>query len=142
MERTASPATGGSTAAGRHHAGPMWLIGASLAVIAVCMVLRLEERGNPVFAQPMGQAGALGIFAFTGQLSPSTHGLFMVDVDTMTVWCYEILGDSKELRLVAGRTWRYDRYLENFNCAGFAPEVIENMVQEARDAKLRHRGKP
>ncbi len=120
----------------------MWLIGASLAVIAACMVLNGEDRGSPAFAQPMNQAGAMGIFAFTGQLSGSSYGLFMVDVDTMTVWCYEIAGESKELRLIAGRTWRYDRYLENFNCAGLPPEMIENMVQQARDAKLRHLGQP
>ncbi len=121
--------------------GPMWLIGVSLALIATCLILRLDGYSSPAHAQPAGQAGARGIFAFTGQLSKNSYGLFMVDVDTMTVWCYEYLSDSNSLRLVAGRSWMYDRYLQDLNTEP-STDQIERLVQEAREARMRNRGKP
>ena len=122
--------------------GALWLIGISLAVIATCMVMRGGQGVSPAFAQPVSQAGARGVFAFTGRLTENSFGLFMVDLDAMTVWCYEYLSGSKELRLVAARSWMYDRYLENYNCSGPSPDEVERIVQMAREAKLRSRGKP
>ncbi len=120
----------------------LWLIGISLAVIAVCMVLRFEAVGTEAFAQPVSHAGARGVFAFTGQLSKNSYGVFMVDVDAMTVWCYEYVSGKNELKLVAGRSWIFDRYLEDFNCAEPSPAAIEHYVEQAREAKLRNRGNP
>lgn len=115
-----------------------WVIAVSLAVIAFAMILRSgQPLLPPSLAQPMSRAGAGGIFAFSGQLSPNTHGVFMVDVDTMTIWCYEYLSGPRELRLVAGRSWMYDRYLENFNCQGPPPEAVQKLIDQERQNKLR-----
>ena len=127
------------TPAAQYRRAPIWLIAVSLMVIATVLVLRADQAVSPAFGQPVHQAGARGIFAFTGQLSANSYGLFMVDVDVMTVWCYEYLSSTKELRLVAARSWMFDRYLENFNCAGQSPAEIERLVQEAREQKLRDR---
>lgn len=121
--------------------GPLWVIAVSLAVIAVCLLLRLDGAPTPAFAQPMGQAGARGIFAFPGQFSKDHYGLFMVDVDTMTLWCYEYLPGTSKLRLVAGRSWMFDRYLEQFGTDP-PPDEIQRLVETARETKLRQRGKP
>ena len=122
--------------------GALWLIGISLSVVATCMVLESSRGSTPAFAQPVARAGARGIFSFTGRLTDNTFGLFMVDVDAMTVWCYEYLSGNKELRLVAARSWMYDRYLENYNCSSPSPEEVERIVQHAREAKLRNRSQP
>lgn len=129
------------TRSGAGARGALWLIGVSLAVIATCMVLRSDGTSTPAFAQPMQQAGARGIFAFTGELTKDSYGLFMVDVDEMTVWCYEYNSSSRQLCLVAARSWMYDRYLKNFNSCPPSPEEVENMVQMEREAKLRSMGK-
>ncbi len=121
--------------------GPLWLIAISLAVIASCLLMRLDGAPSPAFAQPAAQAGARGIFAFPGQLTKDHYGLFMVDVDTMNIWCYEYLVGTSKLRLVAGRSWMYDRYLENFGTDP-PPEDIQQMIETAREAKLRNRGRP
>jgi hypothetical protein len=92
-----------------------WLIAVSLAVIAVCLVMRTgASGGNPVYAQSVGSGGARGIFAFTGQLSKDSYGVFMVDVDAGTLWCYRFASGRNALRLVAARDWRFDRYLTEF----------------------------
>lgn len=115
----------------------LWVIAAALVVIATCMVLRLDDptRGQAM-AQPVSSAGARGVFAFTGPLSKNSNGVFMVDVDTMTIWVYEYLPQNGCLRLAAARTWQYDRYLPEFNVCDLEPDAVEKMVEEARRRKL------
>ena len=80
------------------------------------------------------------MFAFTGQLSKGTFGVFMVDVDAGTLWCYEYLPGKRELRLVAGRLWIYDRYLEAFNTGDPSVKEIEQLVELQRANKLQSMG--
>jgi hypothetical protein len=112
-----------------------WVIAVALVVIAVCLVLLLDQR-SVVRAQPLSSAGARGVFAFTGQLTKGTYGVFMVDVDTATLWCYEYLPSKRELRLVAGRAWTYDRYLKNFNGGQPTPEEVKELVEQQRALEL------
>lgn len=86
--------------------------------------------------QPVTSAGARGVFAFTGQLTKSTFGVYLVDVDAMTMWTYEYEPARSCLRLVSARTWRYDRYLENYNTCNLPPEVVEKMIEDQRAYRL------
>jgi hypothetical protein len=121
-----------------------WVIAVSLLVIATCLVLRLDARLAPAaYGQSTSAAGARGVFAFTGQMSKNTYGLFMVDVDTTTVWCYEFIGrDQGRLRFAAARSWCWDRYLENHNLDpdSPSPKEVERMVELEREAKLHAAG--
>lgn len=123
-----------------------WVIAVSLMVIATCLVLRLDARLAPVaYGQSTSAAGARGVFAFTGQMSKNTFGLFMVDVDTATVWCYEFIGrDQGRLRFAAARSWRWDRYLESHNLDpdSPSPKEVEQMVELERAAKMQASGGP
>lgn len=136
----------GSTSAGVNHAprtsanGALWLIGISLAVIAACMLGRVGQNGpgwnadglaNTAFAQSVGTSGARGVFAFSGPMTKGTNGVFMVDVDRGTIWCYELLSGDKQLKLIAARDWRYDRYLENYHTDP-PPKVIQDLLEDQR----------
>jgi hypothetical protein len=66
-------------------------------------------------------------------MTRNSYGLFMLDVDTGTVWCYEVASGAgndgaKQLRLVAARSWVYDRYLEEFNVGDPTPSAVEAIV--------------
>ncbi len=93
----------------------LWIIAILLAIIATVLVVR---PGDAFMVQraygdaPM--AGARGVFAFTGQLSKNQYGLFMMDVDTSNIWCYEYLPGTRKLKLVAARSFRWDRNLEEW----------------------------
>ncbi len=115
-----------------------WVIAGALIVIAVLMVSKptTGPASGVAFGQPVLSGGARGVFAFTGQLGKGTHGIFMVDVDAMTIWAYEYVSQKGCLRLAAGRSWRYDRYLEKYNDCGLPPEAIEQMVEEQRKYRL------
>jgi hypothetical protein len=124
----------------------LWIIAGLLAAIAVVLVFR-GDGGSPLnvaLAQPAlsprgGLEGGRGIYAFTGQLNARSYGLFMLDVDSGTVWCYEIqsVGAKGETRLslVAARSWLFDRYLEEFNTGDPIPSEVREMVQQQRNNK-------
>lgn len=121
----------------------LWIIAVLLAVIATALVMRWDDSAlfQTAFAQTSalprsGMEGARGIYAFTGQVSARSYGLFMVDVDTGTVWCYELerTGATGEprLKLLAARSWVFDRYLEEFNTTEPIPSEVRAMVQQQR----------
>jgi hypothetical protein len=116
----------------------LWIIALLLAVIATALLVRGTAPSwvAPAFGDsPM--VGARGVFAFTGQLDKNSYGLFMVDVDNRTVWCYQYLPSTRKLRLVAARSFSHDRYLEDHNFEGPSIEVVKDMLEEQRRIKER-----
>jgi len=79
-------------------------------------------------AQPRRTAGVGGVMAFTGQIDRDRYGIIMVDVDVGTLWVYQFTRPDQHLKLVTARTWIYDRYLEEYNCAGLAPGEVAGLV--------------
>lgn len=118
----------------RRLGGASWIIAIALSLIAWELVARPRVGSFEVPA--LGQTtmgGARGVFAFSGQLSKGSYGVYMVDVDAMTTWVYEYLPQKGCLRLAAARTWRYDRYLENHNGCDLPPDIVEDMVETQRE---------
>ncbi len=114
-----------------------WVIAACLVVIATAVVVRRDVPfDSSAFAQLPTTAGARGVFAFSGQLTKGSYGVFVVDTDAMTIWAYEYNAQRACLRLAGARTWRYDRYLENHNLCDLPPDVVEKMVEEQRQERL------
>lgn len=124
-----------------------WLMAMLLAVIATALIARWDAPTvlPSTWAQATGAgggtgAGARGIYAFTGQLTSKTFGLFMMDVDTGTIWCYELdRGPTGELqmKLVAARSWIFDRYLEEFNCAEPTPGAVHALIRQQQSHRQR-----
>jgi hypothetical protein len=114
------------------------VIAGALVVIAVTLVVRPSEvpLTSVALGQPAGGAGSRGVFAFSGQLSKGSYGVYLVDVDAMTIWVYEYLSQKGCLRLAGARTWRYDRYLENHNICDLPPEIVQQMIEEQRQFRL------
>ncbi len=114
---------------------PLWIIAILLAIVATALWLKPGDSAlKSALAQGQALAGARGIFAFTGPLSRDQYGLFMLDVDQGTLWCYgfETAGGTSKLRLVAARTWIYDRYLQDFNCAAPDFRMVQQLVSQQR----------
>lgn len=119
-----------------------WVIAVCLAAIATALVGRMDNDwlSRSAVAQNAGGAGmpvtgARGIYAFAGQLGSKEYGLYMMDVDTGTVWCYEMArgrDSALQMRLVAARSWIFDRFLEEFNVAKPTPNEVQFMVRQQR----------
>jgi len=113
-----------------------WVIVGLLALIAAGLWLRGGSTVlSPALAQGQQLAGARGVYAFTGPIERDQYGLFMLDVDQGTMWCYafETVGGASKLRLVAARTWIYDRYLQDFNCAPPGYREVRQLVSQQRE---------
>lgn len=113
-----------------------WIIAVALSVIATAAVLR-PDIGLAQSAHAQSAAAGRPIYAFTGQLDRATSGLFMIDSDAGTVWVYEIAPANRKLKLVAARSFIYDRYLENFNPSEPTPRQVEALLEKERLAKQR-----
>jgi hypothetical protein len=112
-----------------------WVIALLLAVIATALWLRPDGLGLPVAsAQNPPMAGARGVYAFTGQFDHNKYGLFMLDVDQGTIWCYELQesAGTHKLRLAAARSWVYDRFLQDFNCEKPDFRMVQELVAQQR----------
>jgi hypothetical protein len=113
-----------------------WIIAILLAVIATALWMRPAGSLVPV-AMAQNQpalAGARGVYAFAGPLERDQYGLYMLDVDQGTIWCYafDSVGGTSKLRLVAARSWVYDRYLQDFNCAPPDFRAVQRLVNQQR----------
>lgn len=137
LESTAEPSPSSAPTPRRPHP-VQWVIAVALVVIAVKLVVTPSgpDWGSVAMAQPSGMVGARGVFAFPGQMAKGSYGLYMVDADTMTIWAYEYLPQKGCLRLAASRTWRYDRYLENYNTCDLPPAMVEQMIEQQRQERL------
>lgn len=115
-----------------------WVIAACLVIITARLVVAPAgpSLDGSAFAQMATGASARGVFALSGQLTKSTYGIYVVDTDAMTLWMYEYVPQKGCLRLAASRTWRYDRYLEDFNGCDLPPQEIEKMIEEQRLYRL------
>ncbi len=122
-----------------------WVIAVLLAIIAIGLWLHPGNAALPAaLAQNQPMVGARGIFAFTGPLDRDQYGLFMLDVDQGTIWCYAFdnVGGAGKLRLVAARTWIYDRYLQDFNCAPPDFRMVQELVSQQRAQMERNPNPP
>lgn len=89
-------------------------------------------NGSPAtaaHAQPARLAGVGGVMAFNAQLDKDNYGIIMVDVDAGTLWVYKLTQPGDQLKLTAARSWMYDRYLEEYNCASPTPTDVSQLVR-------------
>jgi hypothetical protein len=115
-----------------------WVIAVLLAFIAGMLWSRSGSE-PAALAQATPLAGARGIYAFPGQIDQTHHGLFMLDIEQGTLWCYELdeVDGERKLRLVAARSWIYDRYLRDYNGAMPDQRMVQGLVAAERNQQAR-----
>ena len=111
-----------------------WLLPAVIAGAVLCLILMAGRFGPPAKAHAELQTGAdSGISVIPVQLTRDSYGLAMVDMASQTLWVYEIDNRSpahNRLRLLAARSWKYDRLLENYNTADPKPDQVKMMLEK------------
>ena len=107
----------------------------------LCLFFIGSELGLPVNAQAEPQTGTEGgILVIPVQIERDSYGLVMVDTVGQTLWVYELSSrrpTHNRLRLLAARSWRYDRLLQQYNTAEPGPEqvkmLLENLGQQREE---------
>lgn len=114
---------------------PLWMLAVLTAFVAGLLLrLPLGPPAPAALAQVAPAAGGRGVYAFTGQLDASRFGLFMLDIEQGTIWVYELdqVDGVRKLKLVAARSWVYDRYLRDFNVAPPSFREVQELVARQR----------
>ncbi|MHC4620410.1 MAG: hypothetical protein ACYTEQ_21895 [Planctomycetota bacterium] len=110
-----------------------WLLPAFAAVILLCVFLAGGRFGAPENAQAaLPPAGDAGILVVPVQITRDSYGLAMVDTTAQTLWVYEVNSRGpafNRLRLLAARSWRYDRLLQQYNTGEPTPEQVKTLVE-------------
>ena len=73
-----------------------------------------------------------GVTAVPVQLGRDAYGLVMIDSESQTLWVYEFNTRGQtfdQLRLIAARTFAYDRQLTEWNTAAPTPTQVKQIVE-------------
>ncbi len=118
----------------------LWLVGIGLLANAGVLLLRGQSAPEIVLdRQALAQAqtatpgqplGARGIFMMPAQLGPAAWGLYLMDVDSGTISVYKTTPENNRFRLMAARSFKYDRFLEDFNNESPRPKEVQKLVED------------
>lgn len=73
------------------------------------------------------------------QLSRESQGIVMMDTRTRTIWVYELFNRQtgfQQIRLLAARSWEYDRQLTEWNCGEPTPKQIRNVLEGVQQQQM------
>jgi hypothetical protein len=102
------------------------------AVVLLLILFVLLGRDNritlasPVFgdSQPTVSGGG-GLFVMPGQIGANSWGCYLMDTDHQTLSVYQYSSSEPLLKLVAARSFRYDRLLGDYNTKPSPSEIRE-----------------
>jgi hypothetical protein len=93
-----------------------------------------SKFGSPASAEAGLQTGSNGgILVVPIQIERDSYGLAMVDTVGQTLWVYELNSRGpthNRLRLLAARSWQYDRLLKQYNTAEPTPEQVRMLLED------------
>lgn len=139
-------ATGeGSRRAGRLMPA-LWLIGVGLLANAGVMLWRGQGAELVLDSKALAQAapqggvggqllGARGIYMMPAQLGVNSWGLYLMDVDSQTICVYKATPETSHFRLMASRSFKYDRFLEDLNNETLRPKEVQKIVEAQQQRK-------
>lgn len=111
-----------------------WLLSTFIVLGVLALFLIVSKFGSPASAEVKLQAGSDGeILVVPIQIERNRYGLAMVDTVGQTLWIYElnIQGPAhNRLRLLAARSWQYDRQLKQYNTAEPKPEQVRTLLKQ------------
>lgn len=105
-----------------------------MGIAAAALLLRSPFEP---FAARAAESAASTILAVPVQISRDNQGIALIDTRSRTIWVYEFFDRQtgfKQIRLMAARSWEYDRLLSEWNSADPTPQqiraVLENIHQK------------
>ena len=117
-----------------------WLLPALIVLAVLSLFFIGSKLGLRANAQTQPQAAANDrILVISVQFGRDSYGIAMVDTLGQTMWVYKLNSRGpahNRLELLAARSWRYDRLLQQYNTARPKPEdvkmLLENLSQQQK----------
>jgi len=111
-----------------------WLLSTFIVLGVLVLFFIGSKFGSPASAQAELQTGSNGeILVVPIQIERNRYGLAMVDTVGQTLWIYELNNRGPahtRLRLLAARSWQYDRLLKQYNTDEPKPEQVRILLEE------------
>lgn len=118
-----------------------WLLPGFIILAIACLFLITARFGQQAQAraelQPTQQGG---IMVVPIQIERDLYGLAMIDTTSQTLWIYEMNSRGpayNRLKLTAARSWKYDKFLQQYNTAEPKPEqvrmILENLGKSGKN---------
>ncbi len=108
-----------------------WLILACVVVI-IAGVGGVKSDSEPSGLE-QGMVNSQTVNVIPVQVGRDAYGVAMVDFMNETLWVYEINRNAtshNQLRLIAARSWRYDRQLKDYNTSEPTPEQVKDIIEK------------
>lgn len=110
-----------------------WLIPALIVLGGLCLLLVGTKLGPPAGALAQLRTDSHGeVLVIPVQIERDTYGIAMVDKIGQTLWVYELNSRGpahNRLKLLAARSWQYDKLLQQYNTAEPKPEQVKILLE-------------
>ena len=112
---------------------------AALALVALAIFSKNESRFPSMIPAAYGQngqaaiGGGAGVFVVPAQFGANFYGCYIMDVDAQTIAAYQMFPGEHQFKLIASRTFRYDRRLNRYNTSP-DPNEIKQLVEKEQAA--------
>jgi ABC-type molybdate transport system ATPase subunit len=110
-----------------------WLLLTFIVLGVLALFFVGSKLGSPANAEAESLRNNSEILVVPIQIEREKYGLAMVDTVGQTLWIYELnsMGPAhSRLRLLAARSWQYDRLLKQYNTAEPKPEQVRMLLEE------------
>jgi hypothetical protein len=107
------------------------LVWVGLAVAGIVIVGLFGGKMNLWAGAELEPPAAVSVVPL--QLGRESYGVAMVDAKSETIWIYEINTRApahSRLKLMAARSWHYDKLLEEYNSAQPRPREVKNIIEQ------------
>jgi predicted RNA-binding protein with PUA domain len=112
----------------------MWVLPAFIVLGVAALFFADNKLGSPSSVKAELQTSRNSeILVVPIQIERDKYGVAMVDTTGETLWIYELNSTGpahNRLRLLAARSWRYDRLLKQYNTAEPKPEQVRMLLEE------------
>jgi hypothetical protein len=116
-----------------------WVLPTFIVLGVVALFFAGSKLGSPASAKAELQAVSNNeILVVPIQIERDKYGLAMVDMVNQTLWIYELnsMGPThNRLRLLAARSWQYDRLLKQYNTSEPKPDQVKMLLEEEESGK-------
>ncbi len=119
---------------------------AGLLLIGLTLMNRSSTRFPELSSSAMAQSqlpigGGAGVFVVPAQFNSNLFGCYLMDVDAQTLCAYQYTPD-KQLRLIAARTFKYDRRVNVYNTSPPPSDIRDLIEKEAAELRTTDQNRP
>jgi hypothetical protein len=120
-----------------------WRLGVILALAVVGLLLvggKLRSQADVMGQSAVGRGE--NIMVVPVQLGRDSYGIAMVDTVGKTLWLYDVSSRGSArggLRLLAARSWEYDRLLRDYNCGEPRPGQVRDILERINAAQQKEK---